>query len=161
MPQLDFSVFPSQFFWLVVNFLLMMFIMSKFIIPKTSEMIILRKEKIEGDLEKAAEIKQKVEAMVEKYNKALKDANSKANVSLQKTRDELNETITRRQEDMSARLTAEIEAGEEKIAKSKIKALQKIEDVSVELAVDVLGKLGFGGISIEDAKNTLAGLKKE
>jgi F-type H+-transporting ATPase subunit b len=161
MPQLDFSVFPSQFFWLVVNFLLMLFIMSKFIIPKTAEMINLRKEKIDGDLEKAAEIKKKVEEMVEKYNEALKNANLKANISLQKTKDELNETIIRRQEDLSAKINAEIEAGEEKIANSKIKALQKIEETSAELAIDVLEKLGFGGIKIKDAKIALMKLKKE
>ena len=161
MPQLDFSVFPSQFFWLLVNFLLMLFIMGKFIIPKTAEMINLRKEKIEGDLEKAAEIKRKVEEMVEKYNEALKDANTKASISLQKTKDELNETITRRQDDLTAKVIAEIESGEEKIAVSKMKALQKIEEVSVELAVDVLNKLGFSGIKVKDAKNALASLKKE
>ena len=161
MPQLDFSVFPSQFFWLIVNFVLMLIIMSKFIIPKTAEMINLRKEKVEGDLQKAAEIKQQVEATIAKYNEALKNANSKANISLQKTRDELNETINRRQADLTARLNAEIEAGEEKIANSKARALQKIEDVSAELAVDILGKLGFGGIKMKDAKNTLTSLKKE
>ena len=161
MPQLDFSVFPSQFFWLVINFGLMLFIMSKFIIPKTAEMINLRKEKIDGDLQKAAEIKQQVEATIEKYNEALRKANSKANISLQKTRDELNETITRRQSDISAKLNAEIEAGEERIASSKVKALQKIEEVSAELAVDVLEKLGFSGIKVKDAKNALASLKKE
>ena len=161
MPQLDFSVFPSQFFWLVVNFLLMLFIMSKFIIPKTAEMINLRKEKIDGDLEKASEIKKKVEEMVVKYNEALKNANLKANISLQKTKDELNETILRRQEDLSARINAEIEAGEEKIANFRVKALQKIEETSLELSIDVLGKLGFSGIKVKDAKAALTKLKKE
>ena len=60
MPQLDFSVFPSQLFWLLVSFFSMLFIMSRFIIPKTAEMINLRKEKIDGDLRKASEIKQQV-----------------------------------------------------------------------------------------------------
>ena len=32
MPQLDFSVFPSQLFWLCVTFFTMLFVMSKFII---------------------------------------------------------------------------------------------------------------------------------
>ena len=160
MPQLDFSVFPSQFFWLVVNFGLMLFIMSRFIIPKTAEMINLRKEKIDGDLQKAAEIKKQVEETIEKYNKALKNANSKANISLQKTKDELNETVNRRQADISAKLTSEIEAGEQRIASLKAKALQQIEEVSAELAVDVLEKLGFGGIKAKDAKNALASLKR-
>ena len=161
MPQLDFSVFPSQFFWLAINFVLMLFIMSKFIIPKTAEMINLRKEKIEGDLQKAQEIKQQVEVTIKRYNDALREANAKANISLQKTRDELNDTINRRQADLMVKLNAEIEAGEKKIANSKAKAMQKIEDVSAELAVDILGKLGFGGIKMKDAKNTLTSLKKE
>ena len=161
MPQLDFSVFPSQFFWLLVNFLLMLFIMRKFIIPKTAEMINLRKEKIDSDIEKAKEIKQKAEVMVNNYNQALQKANAKANLTLQENRDELNELISRRQEDLLARLNDEIKNGEEKIANSKLKALQKIEDVSAELAVDILGKLGFGGIKMKDAKNTLTSLKKE
>ena len=41
------------------------------------------------------------------------------------------------------------------------KPCKKIEDVSAELAVDVLGKLGFSGIKVKDAKNALANLKKE
>ena len=46
-------------------------------------------------------------------------------------------------------------------ALSKAKALQKIEEVSAELAIDVLDKLGFSGIKIKDAKNALLSLKKD
>lgn len=161
MPQLDFSIFPSQLFWLVVCFFTMLFIMSKFIIPKTAEMINLRKEKIDGDLERAAEIKQQVEQALEKYNKALQDANAKANISLQKTKDELAETINRRQLDLAARLKAEIDAGEQKITASKDRALQKVEEASAELAVVVLNKLGFNKIKAKDAENALKSLKEE
>ncbi len=161
MPQLDFSIFPSQLFWLVVSFFIMLLIMKLVIIPKTAEMINLRKEKIDSDLEKAAQIKQKVEKTLEKYQQALKEANVKANISLQKTKDELNETISRRQVDLSARLKAEIEDGEKKIAASKEKALQKAEEASAELAVVVLNKLGFGGVKAKDAARALDVLKKE
>ena len=124
-------------------------------------MINLRKEKIEGDLQKAQEIKQQVEVTIKRYNDALREANAKANISLQKTRDELNDTINRRQADLMVKLNAEIEAGEKKIANSKAKAMQKIEDVSVDLAIDILGKLGFRGIKTKDAKNVLESIKKE
>ena len=161
MPQLDFSVFPSQLFWLIVNFFLMFFIMVVFIIPRTAEMINLRKQKIDGDLEKAAEIKRKVEKTLDKYNKALQEATAKANVSLAKTRDELNETINRRQNDLSNRLQLEIAEGEKKIADAKKKAMDKLEDSSAELVVDVLEKLGFAGIKIKDAKVALKAVKEE
>ena len=55
MPQLDFSIFPSQFFWLCVCFFSMLFIMSKIIIPRIAEMIELRREKIDGNLEKISD----------------------------------------------------------------------------------------------------------
>ena len=47
MPQLDTSSFTSQLFWLIICFFSMMFIMSKFIIPKISEIMEQRQRKIE------------------------------------------------------------------------------------------------------------------
>ncbi len=161
MPQLDFSVFPSQLFWLLISFFSMLFIMSRFIIPKTAEMINLRKEKIDGDLQKAAEIKQQVEKALEKYHAALKEATDKAQISLQKNRDELGEMINRKQEDLAAKLEAEISGGEKKIEQAKEKALQKVEASAAELAIDVLKNLGFGGVKAKDAAAAIDSLKKE
>ena len=155
MPQLDFSIFPSQFFWLCVSFFLMLFIMSKFIIPKTAEMINLRKAKIDADLEAAAELKKKVEKTLEKYNLALKKATDEANVSLQKTREDLADTIERRQAELSAELNREIVAGEKKINAAKQKALDGIEDMAAELAPLVLQKLGVVKVSTKEIQTAL------
>ncbi len=155
MPQLDFSIFPSQFFWLCVSFFLMLFIMSKFIIPKTAEMINLRKAKIDADLEAAAELKKKVEKTLEKYNQALKKATDEANASLQKTRDDLADTIERRQSELSAELNREIAAGEKKIDAAKQKALAGIEDMAAELAPLVLQKLGVAKVSAKEIQTAL------
>lgn len=155
MPQLDFSIFPSQFFWLCVSFFLMLFIMSKFIIPKTAEMINLRKAKIDADLEAAAELKKKVEKTLEKYNLALKKATDEANVSLQKTREDLADTIERRQAELSAELNREIVAGEKKINAAKQKALDGIEDMAAELAPLVLQKLGVVKVSAKEIQTAL------
>ncbi len=161
MPQLDFSVFPSQFFWLTICFFTLLFIMSKFIIPKTAEMINLRKEKIDSELAKAAELKKQVEEGIARYETAVREASQKANMELQKTKDELNETVTRKQSDLAARLNAEIEQGEKRIDAAKNKALQKIGDAAVALAVDVLAKVGFAGVSLDKAQKVLDSLKKE
>ena len=155
MPQLDFSIFPSQFFWLCVSFFLMLFIMSKFIIPKTAEMINLRKAKIDADLEAAAELKKKVEKTLEKYNLALKKATDEANVSLQKTREDLADTIEHRQAELSAELNREIVAGEKKINAAKQKALDGIEDMVAELAPLVLQKLGVVKVSVKEIQTAL------
>ena len=155
MPQLDFSIFPSQFFWLCVSFFLMLFIMSKFIIPRTAEMINLRKAKIDADLEAAAALKQKVEQTLEKYNQALKAASDEANASLQKTREELNSTIERRQAELAQELNREIAAGEKKIAAAKQKALAEVEVMAAELAPQVLKTLGFAKVSAKEIQAAL------
>ncbi len=155
MPQLDFSIFPSQFFWLCVSFFLMLFIMSKFIIPKTAEMINLRKAKIDADLAAAEELKQKVEKTLEKYNQALKKASDEANASLQKTREELNTTIERRQQELAQELNAEIAAGEKKIAAAKQKALENVEAMVEELTPMEQKKIGFAKVSAKEIQTAL------
>lgn len=161
MPQLDFSVFPSQFFWLTICFFSLLFIMSKLIIPKIAETISLRKEKIDRELEAAAELKKQVEEGIEKYELALKEASQKANSELQRTRDELNETVARKQSDLAARLTVEIEQGEQKIAAAKDRALKSVEEAAVSLASDVLAKIGFKDVSADVVKKAISGIKED
>ena len=63
MPQLDTSTFTSQLFWLVVCFFSMMFIMSKFIIPKIADIMEQRQRKIDGYLNKAADLKEQARTL--------------------------------------------------------------------------------------------------
>ena len=77
MPQLDTSTFTSQLFWLVVCFFSMMFIMSKFIIPKIADIMEQRQRKIHGYLNKAADLKEQAEAALRKYQNALAAATEK------------------------------------------------------------------------------------
>lgn len=161
MPQLDFRVFPSQFFWLTICFFALLFIMSKFILPKIAEMINLRKEKIDGELAAAERLKKQVEEGIARYETALREASQKANLALQKTKDELNDTVNRKQSDLAARLNVEIEQGEQRIEAAKNKALQKVEDAAVGLTIDVLAKFGITKVSTDKVKKVLAGLKED
>jgi len=143
MPQLDFSVFPSQLFWLSICFFTMLFLMSKIIIPRIAEMINLRREKIDDYLQKAAEIKEKAEKSLEKYQEALQKASNEANQSLLKTQQDLKNLMECKQADLSAVLATQIAEGEQKIAQSKQKALKQVEEMSVDLATEVVKKLGL------------------
>ncbi len=161
MPQLDFSVFPSQVFWLSICFFTMLFIMSKLIIPRIAEMIELRREKIEGNLEKAAEIKGEAEKSLEKYRQALQDATNDANLSLQKTQQELQAMIERKQDDLSSKLAAQIAEGEKKILNSKNKVLQQIDDVSAEIALEIMNKLNLKDFKAQDLEKAVKSSLKD
>ena len=66
-----------------------------------------------------------------------------------------------KQQDLALKLRAEVEAGEKKIADTKAKTLAKIDDVAAQLSIDVLNKLGFGGIKLKDTKAALKTLEKD
>ena len=154
MPQLDFSVFPSQLFWLCVTFFTMLFVMSKFIIPRIAEMINLRKEKIDDYLEKAAEIKVQAEAALDKYQQALKFATEEANQSIAKTQQDLKNMIERKQSDLDNELAAQIAA-------SKQRAMMQVQQMAETLALDVVKKLGFNDLNAEDVRNAVNHSVKE
>lgn len=155
MPQLDFSVFPSQLFWLSVSFFTMLFIMSKFIIPRIAEMINLRKDKIDGYLDDAAEFKAKSEEALEKYHQALKEATDEANQSLAKTKQEMKNLIDKRQADLAAELNRQISDGDQKIKIAKEKAVSQVEAMTAELAEEIIQKLGFKTIKKTAIAKTL------
>lgn len=161
MPQLDFSIFPSQAFWLSVNFFLMLFIFSRFIIPKTAEMINLRKAKIDDYLAKAEQLKTKVEETMNKYNQALQKATEEANASLQKTQSEMEAMIDTRQAELGVVLKKQIEESEAKILAGKEKVLKQMDALSTELALDILKKIGFTDMKQNQVTEALRQIKED
>jgi len=89
MPQLDFSTFPSQAFWLVVSFALMWLVMAKMIVPKITDILNQRQRKIDDYLTAAGEFKQTAEEALEKYERVLREANAEAAENLRKAGEEL------------------------------------------------------------------------
>ena len=159
MPQLDTSTFDSQIFWLLVCFFSMLFIMSKFIVPRIRETIELRQKKIDDNLEQARAIKEKAEISLQKYEKALNNATEKANESLLKTKAELKTFIEKRQLELYENLARKIKEGEAKIEQERVKALQSIEEMSLDLAVNVAKKVGLKDIKEKDIKEAVKTLK--
>jgi len=155
MPQLDISTYTSQIFWLLICFFSMMFIMSKFIIPKIAETRQQRQNKIDSYLHKAEELQQKTENAIKKYEKALSDATQKANQSLQDTKNELNDIITKKQAELDKKLQKQIKAGEAEINAEKNLALKEIKSISTTLAMEILHKLDITDIKSAEIKKII------
>lgn len=102
MPQLDFSTFPSQAFWLVVSFALMWLVMAKMIVPKITDILNQRQRKIDDYLTAAGEFKQTAEEALEKYERVLREANAEAAENLRKAGEELEKKIAAREAEKAA-----------------------------------------------------------
>ena len=60
MPQLDFSTFPNQIFWLVIFCVILFALVKLFIIPRMEDIFANRRKIIDGNVAKAEEIRLRV-----------------------------------------------------------------------------------------------------
>ena len=155
MPQLDPTWYVSQMFWLFVCFFVMLFIMSKFILPRITDIMDKRQGKIDDYLEKARENKVLAEESLVNYNKAIAEATAQAQTALEAMQKDLDELVAKRQEELNLRLSKQIADSEAKISKSKEAALTQLDAMSEELAWDVLKKIGIDNVSRKDIKNAV------
>ena len=121
MPQLDFSTFPNQIFWLLVTLVVIYVVLANVALPRIGSTLANRKSAVAGDLAAAEELKQKARAAEKTYDAALIAARAEAAkiVALAKAdiTADLNAAIVRADADIAARsaesakVIAEINAG--------------------------------------------------
>ena len=152
MPQLDFSTFPSQAFWLVVSFALMWLVMAKMIVPKIIDILNQRQRKIDDYLTAAGEFKQTAEEALEKYERVLREANAEAAENLRNAA---------REAEKSRRLAEATAENERRTEENRRQTMEQIENIAAELAVRIAGRLELDGlVSAEDVAKT-AGRRRE
>jgi len=133
MPQLDVSTFPTQLFWLAILFIALYVAMAKLGLPRVGAIIAARKARIDGDLDKASQMKSEAEAVIAAYDKALAEARLQAQITLRETSEQLGREAAERRRKVAAELARESEAAERRIASAKQAALASIREVAVEV----------------------------
>ncbi|HEX3953134.1 MAG TPA: F0F1 ATP synthase subunit B' [Stellaceae bacterium] len=141
MPQLDITTFAPQLVWLAITFIVLYVLMTKLGLPQIAAALDARRNRIDGDLARAASLKSEAEATLAAYEKALADARAAAQATLKATSDKLAAEAAARQRDLAATLAAQIEAAERRIADSKTQALAEMRGVAVDIGRAVVEKL--------------------
>jgi F-type H+-transporting ATPase subunit b len=155
-PPMDAKSFPSQIFWLVIFFGLLM---SKVALPKMAQVLGNRHKAIEGDLAKASAAKNETEAAVQAYEKALAEARGKAQGIAADTRARMNAEMDAERAALEKTLAAKSAEAEAKISSAKSKAMQDVDSVAAETAAEIVAELTGHKISAADAAKAIAGLK--
>lgn len=158
MPQLDFSTYPSQFFWLCVSFLLMLFLMSTFIVPKIRDILNQRQRKIDDYLSAANEFKTLVEEAVNKYDAAIDAADAKAAATMQKAEENFRKLAEEKEAQAEERLKNKMAESERAIAGIKAEAAAEIDHMALTLAGEIVRKMGWTDVTEDDIR---AALQKE
>ena len=150
MPQLDWSTFVSQAFWLIVCFCALWAMLAFLVMPKLANVVELRKRKIVDYVQKADSFNTAAKNSLNKYNETLAAAKAQAEQQLSDGRAELKKQLESTNRQMTERLNKKIADNEFLLASEKNETLLQIEDISQELAYSILQKLGFLNISREE-----------
>jgi len=141
MPQLDFSTFPNQIFWLVITLVVIYLILSKVALPRIASVLAERSGTITNDLAAAEELKLKAVEAEDAYNKALADARAEAQKIVAEAKAEIQAEL----DDATAKADAEIAAkaaeSEKAIAEIRENAMQSVTEVANETAGALVGAL--------------------
>ncbi len=156
MPQLDLSTYASQAFWMVLYFSLLWLLLSIFITPKIADVLEQRKRKIDDYIRKAEKLNQQAKASLEKYEQTLNEAKAKAAADIAANQKESAAFLAEEERLLNERLNKQIADSEFKLAKEKKETMQQIQNLSQNLAFDIVQKLGFAEITENDVKAVAA-----
>jgi len=156
MPQLDVNAWPPQLFWLAITFLVLYFIVSKLVIPRTGGTIEGRKNQIDSDLASAQRFRTDTDNAVAEYEKALAEARSKAHAIAQETRGKLSAEVDKERSKLDGELAGKIAAAEKTIQAARTKALASVTELATDIAADIVSQLIGTKVIKADAAKAVA-----
>jgi F-type H+-transporting ATPase subunit b len=160
MPQLDFSTFSTQIFWLAVSFAILYFLMSRLALPRISESVERRHKRIEGDLDRAAALKAEADTAKAAYEKALADARGRAQATLRDAQGEFTAEASRREAAFSALIGQRTRAAEESIAAAKGKAMAELPAAVADVTESVVARVGGLSLTGAEREQVMAAVKQ-
>ena len=141
MPQLDPAHFASQVFWLTLTFLVFLAIVWRVALPRVAMVLEERQERMAGDLDKAAVLKEEADAVLAEYEKAAAEGRSRAQASLAQAAEAMAAEAAKQHTDLGEKLSAEIKAAEAGIVTARREAAENIRAVASEIAQTVVERL--------------------
>jgi F-type H+-transporting ATPase subunit b len=142
MPQLDFSTFPNQIFWLVVTLVVIYLVLSRVALPRISSVLAERKGTITNDLSAAEDLKQKAVEAEKAYNDALARARTEAAKIVAEAKAEIQKDLDSATAKADAEIAAKASESEQRIGEIKAGALEAITEVAKDTAKELVAAMG-------------------
>jgi F-type H+-transporting ATPase subunit b len=141
MPQLDVATFVPQVVWLAITFVVLYLMMARLGLPRLGAVLDARRNRVDDDLARAAQLKSEAEEVIAAYQQALAAARAQAQAATKETTERLAAEAAERQRQLGEALARQTAAAERQIVAAKERALSEMHGVAVEVARSVSEKL--------------------
>ena len=155
-PPLDPHNVAPQLVWLVISFVALYVLLKKVALPRVSDVITARRDRIQGDLDSAERAKAATEAALAAYEQAHADARGKASSISKETHDRLAAEVDKRRSELEAQLNAKLVDAEKSIQATKSKALASVNDIAADVASSIVARLTGSAPSADEVRKALA-----
>ena len=161
MPQLDPANFASQLFWLFATFTLLFLVAWKVALPRITEVLNARQERVDGDLEKAEALKTEAEDVLAAYERSLANARSEAQEAHRKATEALAEERTRQQEALARTLSERASEAEDRISAEKAQAVENIREATLDVVRSAAERLIGVRVADQEADSAIQAAIRE
>lgn len=142
MPQLDFTTFGNQIFWLLVALVLIYLILSRVAIPRISRILGDRQGLMTADLAAAEDFKRKARDAEAAYEKALTDARSEAGKIVAANKAEIDTELKAAITKADAEISARASESERRIGEIRQSAATDSRTVAEDVAAELVRAFG-------------------
>lgn len=155
LPQLDFSTFGNQIFWLAIALVVLYFILSRIALPRIAAVLAERNGTITNDLAAADELRSRAAEAEKARDKALAEAKAEAQRVIAETKAAIREDLVRANAEADAEIRAKTEEGEKKIAEIRAGAVDAAREVAKDVTAELVATMGqkADGRSVNAAVN--------
>ncbi|WP_227268274.1 F0F1 ATP synthase subunit B' [Roseobacter weihaiensis] len=142
MPQLDFSTWGNQIFWLVVTLVVIYMILSKVALPRIAAILAERQGTITNDIAAAEDMKAKAQEAEAAYDKALADARTEAHRIVAEAKAEIQSDLDAAIAKADAEIAAKAAESEKAIAEIRAGAAEAVQQVAKDTAQEIVAAMG-------------------
>ena len=154
-PPFDPQYFGSQLFWLAISFGVLYLALSRFLLPRLSQILEERRDKIADDRDEAERLSEEAKAAVASYELALADARAKAHKIAGDARAKVDAEIAAEAIKIDEEIATRNADADARINEAKAAAITHIDSIASETAVSLVEKLIGKAPSQSDAEKAI------
>ncbi|MEZ5810694.1 MAG: F0F1 ATP synthase subunit B [Rhizobiaceae bacterium] len=158
-PPFDSATFPSQILWLAITFGLFFIFLKKVVLPRISDILEHRSDRIAQDLDQAARMKEEADEAMAAYEQELAEGRAKAGQIGQEARDSAKAEADADRRKVEAGLEKKLTEAEARIASIKAAAMKEVGTIAEDTAVSIVERLIGGKIGKAEASSAVKAIR--
>lgn len=158
---LNLSLIESTLFWTGLSFFVLLLVIWKYVVPVMGGLLQERRNRIEGDIEKAHALREEAKKALGEYEKQLKNSRKEAQEVVANAKSEAEKLIQTKTAELERDLAKRSENARVQIEQAKAKAMREVRQEVTELAIAAAEKIVSQEVDSKKAGKITDDLLKE